>query len=256
MGSEPEPFAVVIAAYNEGAAVRVHLEAVGSALARIAGNHALVVVDDGSSDDTTAGIAAASIPPSVDVAAVRHEQNRGYGAALRTGATRAAELGRAWVLFMDADGTNPPAHIERFVRAAHPGVDHLKGTRYGPDAAVVGVPAGRRLVSRAGNGFARLLLRTPPRDTTNGFRAIRTGPFLAMPLAESGFPIIMEELRWAYRAGLHGRDVPTTLSTRADDQRASGFGYRPATIWRYARHVLAAAGDRVRRRSREGWNQS
>ena len=193
------------------------------------------------------------MPPSVGFVAASHERNQGYGAALRTGAVCAQELGRDWVLFMDADGTNPPLDIERFIRAAHPEVDHLKATRYGKRAGVVGVPFARRAVSRVGNAVARVLLKRPPRDTTNGFRAVRTERFLAMPLTERGFPIIMEELRWAYRARLRGADVPTVLGARTELQRASGFGYRPQTIWRYLRHVVLTVGDRLGRRSREGW---
>jgi len=253
MDADTAAFAVVVPAYNEGAGIRVHLERIADTLGGLGAVHALIVVDDGSTDDTRAGIEATHVPPSVEFRAVVHASNRGYGAALRSGAACAAELGRGWILFMDADGTNPPEHIARFVEAARPGVDHLKATRYGAGAGVIGVPWARRTLSRFGNALARLLLRRAPRDTTNGFRAIRTNEALAMPLSESGFPVIMEELRWAYRHGLWGDDVPTTLGTRSETQRATSLGYRPSTMWRYFRHVLGATADRARRRSTHGW---
>jgi dolichol-phosphate mannosyltransferase len=253
MAREREMFAVVIPAYNEGPTLTAHLEAVGAALVDAGPGHALVVVDDGSSDDTAEAIAAATVPEGVEFRSLQHAQNQGYGAALRTGTEGAAELGSAWVLYMDADGTNPPDHITRFLDAAGPDVDHLKATRYGPGARVDGVPFLHRTVSRLGNSVTRLLLRSAPRDTTNGFRAIRTEHALAMPLSERGFPVIMEELRWAYRAHLRGRDVPTSLGTRSEEQRPTAFGYRPSTMWHYFRHVLAAVGDRFRGRSTRGW---
>ncbi len=59
---------------------------------------------------------------------------------------------------------------------------------------MIGVPAYRVLISRAGNLIARILFRLPISDCTNGFRALRTRLFAQMRLTENKFPIIMEEL--------------------------------------------------------------
>jgi glycosyltransferase involved in cell wall biosynthesis len=237
--------AVVIPVFNEGAAAATGAREVLRALAALDCRTALLVVDDGSADDTLASLRTVEASPATVFEVIVHEQNRGYGAALRTGAVRAAALHFDWVLFMDSDLTNPPEHIARFVQQMNRDVDVLKATRYGPGASVEGVPALRRGASRAGNLFARVVSGSPHRDTTNGFRAIRTDAFLALPLEEHDFAIIMEEWYWAQRHGLRGADVPTTLRTRTSEQRSSSFGYSLPLVLRYARYPIYAATWRL-----------
>ena len=81
----------------------------------------LLVVDDGSSDKT------AEIAQNISgVRLIKHPQNRGYGAALKTG------LGHAtgeWVGFLDADGTYPPEYFPQLCRAAIDGGELVIGSR-------------------------------------------------------------------------------------------------------------------------------
>jgi glycosyltransferase involved in cell wall biosynthesis len=205
----------------------------------------LVVVDDGSSDDT-AGILDRFGAEVEGIHVVHHRGNQGYGAALHTGASKARDLGSEWVLFMDSDLTNPPGDIVRFKALLDGPVDYVKASRYVPTGGAVGVPWRRRAVSIVGNRVASVLSGVPVRDLTNGFRAIRTSAFLDMPLQERGFPIIMEELYWATRMGLRFAEVPTVLTNRAGDQRASSFGYRPAVLAAYMRYAVMMTRDRVR----------
>jgi dolichol-phosphate mannosyltransferase len=242
----PRGLAVVIPVYNEGDSARRCVDAVLAQLSQLGMRTALLVVDDGSLDRTVDALATVRAPPSVVFEVLQHPMNRGYGAALRTGAGRAARLGLEWVLFMDSDLTNPPEHIKRFAERMTEEVDYLKGSRYGPEASVEGVPAARRFLSRAGNAFARTLSGSPFSDTTNGFRAIRTRAFLDLPLQETGFPIIMEELYWAQRHGLRCGNVPTTLLTRTTEQRSSVFGYAPGVLLRYAKYPVYGAAARLR----------
>ena len=242
--------AVVIPAFNEGEAAGTCARAVLGALVALDGRSALLMVDDGSVDDTLASLQAIQAPPQTMFEVLSHGENRGYGAALRTGAARAAKLRFDWVLFMDSDLTNPPEHIARFVRQMTREVDYLKATRYGAGSSVEGVPAPRRVASRAGNLLARVLSGSPHRDITNGFRAIRTDAVLALPLEEPGFAIIMEEWYWAQRHGLRGGDVPTTLRTRTAAQRSSAFGYSAPLLLRYARYPIYAAWRRLPHRTR------
>ncbi len=237
--------AVVIPVFNEGAAAGTGAREVLRALAALDCRSALLMVDDGSVDDTLASLQAITTLPGTVFEVLSHGQNRGYGAALRTGAARAGELRFEWVLFMDSDLTNPPEHIARFVERMTLEVDVLKATRYGPGTSVEGVPIARRVASRAGNLFARVASGSPHRDVTNGFRAIRTDAFLALPLEEPDFAIIMEEWYWAQRHGLRGADVPTTLRTRSASQRGSAFAYSLPLLRRYARYPIYAAWWRL-----------
>jgi glycosyltransferase involved in cell wall biosynthesis len=237
--------AVVIPVYNEGEEVLRCLREVADVLAAQPPESShLVVVDDGSCDATPRLLDEFGAGAD-DIHVVHHRSNQGYGAALRTGAHKARDLGSEWVLFMDSDLTNPPADIVRFRVLLDGPVDYVKASRYLPTGRAVGVPWQRRAVSVVGNRVAAALSGMPISDLTNGFRAIRTAAFLDMPLTERGFPIILEELYLARRMGLRLAELPTVLTNRAGDQRSSSFGYRPAVLWAYGRYAFLMARDRV-----------
>jgi dolichol-phosphate mannosyltransferase len=237
--------AVVVPMHNEEAAAERCVTEIGAVIAELNGDAVLVVVDDGSTDATAEILdRCRSIVPDLHV--VVQERNGGYGAALRAGAAHAGSIGADWVVFMDSDLTNPPGQIRDFVDAIADDVDLIKASRYSPGGAVIGVPVGRRVVSRAGNVVARLLLGGPHRDPTNGFRAFRTNTYLELPLTEPGFSVIVEELYHARRLGLRGADIPTRLTNRASALRPSSFHYSLGQFWSYLRWPLRSLADRLR----------
>ena len=93
----------LIAAFNEEA----HVARVVKGTAPYASP--VVVVDDGSTDDTAARARAAG------AIVIRHEQNRGKGCAIRTGLEYALTQDRSHVLFLDADLQHDPAEIPRLI---------------------------------------------------------------------------------------------------------------------------------------------
>jgi len=107
-GELPNEVSVVIPAYNEGAHIVPGLEEARRVLASTEWEYEIIVVDDGSADNT----AQAALETGVRV--VQHRRNRGYGSALKTGIA-ASKYG--WILITDADGTYPaesiPALLER-----------------------------------------------------------------------------------------------------------------------------------------------
>ncbi|MGY0612687.1 MULTISPECIES: glycosyltransferase family 2 protein [unclassified Luteimonas] len=106
-----EDTAVVIPALNEALRIR---DVVEGALAQA---QTVIVIDDGSDDDTVARIA------DLPVRVVRHPRRMGKGAALRSGFAEAARLGARAVVTMDGDGQHDAADIPRLLAAAnrHPG---------------------------------------------------------------------------------------------------------------------------------------
>ncbi len=123
----------------------------------------LLVVDDGSKDRTAevaSGISGVNL--------IRHSRNRGYGAALKTGFSRASgEL----IGFLDADGTYPPEYFPQLCLAALNGIDLVIGSRMsGEDSKM---PVTRRL----GNFFFATLLsllgRQKVTDSASGMRVFR-----------------------------------------------------------------------------------
>jgi dolichol-phosphate mannosyltransferase len=173
-----------------------------------------------------------------------HVQNRGYGAALRTGVERAERGGYDYVLFMDSDLTNDPRFIPAFLARMDEGYDVIKASRYVEGGGATGVPAWKRAISWMGNQVARRLLGLPVRDCTNGFRALKTALLTRMKLSESKFPVIMEELYQAKYLARTFAEVPNTLTSRAGARRPSSFSYRPAVLWAYLKYPLRAAFGR------------
>jgi dolichol-phosphate mannosyltransferase len=232
--------AVVIPMFNEEAGAARCVAAVTAVLPALGLRCGLIVVEDGSGD-RTAGVLAEARRGGADFTLIRHDRNRGYGAALRTGAAEAHRQGYEYVLFMDSDLTNPPGHIANFLPAIDRGADVIKACRYGFGGRVVGVPFWRYLISRVGNLLVTPLYAVGVRDSTNGFRCIRTEVFLSLPYTERGFASIMEELYWAKRLGYTFANVPTALYNRSERLRGSSFSYKPATFYRYLRYAVKAA---------------
>ncbi len=232
--------AVVVPMYDEEASVVRSVRAICAEIGRLARRTVLIVVDDGSRDATAVRLAGLASEESL-LTVVRHATNRGYGAAIVTGAREAFERGFEYVLFMDSDLTNDPVDIPRFLDAIDRGVDVVKATRYSLGGDVVGVSASKVFVSKVGNRVARLLMRVPIHDCTNGFRAVRTSALARMKLTETEFPVIMEELFWCRWLGLSFAEVPVTLSRRSTEQRSSAFRYAPRVFWDYLKYAVRSA---------------
>jgi glycosyltransferase involved in cell wall biosynthesis len=232
-------FAVVIPMFDEEAGAETCVRRVCAELAHIPNMTRLITVEDGSRDHTGQILErlAAGEPRLM---LVRHGQNRGYGAALRTGTEKAYEAGFQYVLFMDSDLTNDPGDLHRFAGEMTRGVDVIKATRYSKGGTVSGVPTYRVWISRIGNALARVLFHLPVHDCTNGFRAVKADLLMSMDLKENRFPIIMEELYWSKYLARTFSEVPVTLKNRADDVRPTSFSYRPGVFWKYLKYPIRA----------------
>lgn len=131
---------------------------------------AVLVVDDGSDDETRARALAAG------AFVVSHDGNRGYGAALQTIFTHADEVGVDHLVVLDGDGQHDPADIPRFVETQlDSGAEIVVGNRFGPTAETE-IPLYRRaglsvvnLLTNLSLGIARSDSRIT--DTQSGFRA-------------------------------------------------------------------------------------
>jgi len=184
-----DDIAVVIPAYNAG----TRLEPVLSKILAIIPPHLVIVVDDGSTDQTHA-LAAAS-----GVEIVTHAQNRGKGVALKTGFARALAMPQVQaVITLDADGQHDPKHLPEFIRAfRHSPVDLIIGCRTlrGPAMPFFRVLSNRltsALVSR------RLGLRIP--DSQSGYRLHSRRLLEQVALETGGYETESELLLKAVRA--------------------------------------------------------
>ncbi|HET8625425.1 MAG TPA: glycosyltransferase family 2 protein [Gemmatimonadales bacterium] len=171
---------VVLPAFNEARAIGPTVTALATMARGREDRFHIVLVDDGSSDDTTsvarAALDACQCP--IGFTTLRHEVNQGLGAALRTGLYWCVQEAADddVVVTLDADNTHPAAMIPHLVGRLDQGFDLCIASRYRPGAAVRGVPLYRRVLSDAGRLVFQALYPIPGvRDYTCCFRAYRIG---------------------------------------------------------------------------------
>ncbi len=197
---------VVIPAYNEAERLGLTLRRVVEYLRRRGAAYELLVVDDGSRDDTP-GVAESLAAEGVTL--LRHDRNRGKGAAVRTGvlATRGAA-----VLLSDADLSTPIEDLERLEpRLAD--AELVLGSR-----AVAGArieqhqPLYREVMGKTFNLLIRLLGVRGLRDTQCGFKLLAGAPAreLFADLQIDGFAYDVELVWLARRRGYRVLEVGVT----------------------------------------------
>jgi glycosyltransferase involved in cell wall biosynthesis len=156
----PVRVSVVIPAYNEEGSIARDLDQVKAALAKVAEPWELIVVDDGSTDRT--GEIAASMGARV----VRHQKNRGTGAARKTGVRAArGEI----VVMTDADGTYPNDRIPDLL-ALFPEADEVIGARLVERGYYPHLRTAVKFLLRV---LASWLVGTPIADPNSGLRAVK-----------------------------------------------------------------------------------
>jgi len=192
--TEPDgPILALIPAYEEGPRIGAVVEGARRFVP------AVVVVDDGSSDDTADRAEAAG------ATVIRQEPNAGKGAALRTGFRHALDAGTPAVVTLDADGQHDPAEIRRFLeRFEARRAELIIGQR-----DFRSMPPVRRLSNAVGGlVLAGALGRSVP-DNQSGYRLIgRTLMRALLDSEESGFEFEVEMIARCIALGLPVDSVP------------------------------------------------
>lgn len=177
----------------------------------------LLVVDDNSPDGTgqIAEDLAQQYPGRVNVL---HRQGKlGLGTAYISGFKLALSQGADAVCQMDADFSHPVEKIPELLKTLET-CDVALGSRYIPGGGLDhNWPMWRKALSTFGNVYARLILRTPIRDMTGGFRLWRRGALLAMPLERvrsNGYAFQVEMAYIAHKLGFHFTEVPFYFADR------------------------------------------
>jgi glycosyltransferase involved in cell wall biosynthesis len=203
---------VVIPAFDEAASIG----AVVRDLAAAARWLEILVVDDGSSDETGANAAAAG------ARVIRHPYNKGNGAAVKSGIRQATGV---FILIADADGQHRPADATRLVSQLG-AYDLVVGARSGQTQASLG----RRLGNALLNGIASYLTQQRIPDLTSGFRAARREHLLEfIHLLPNGFSTPTTTTLAFMRAGYSVRFEPIEAAQRSGVSKihlgADGFNF-------------------------------
>ena len=202
----PPRWSVVIPAYNEALRLPAYLADVVAYFDGRDEPYEVLVVDDGSVDETVARVREAQAAhPSVTLH--RLAVNRGKGFAVRTGMCAARGLLR---LMADADGATPIGEVKRLEAAIHAGADVAVGSRALPDPSVSRqVRLHRKVSGEIFNVLVRLLSVGGISDTQCGFKLFR-GPAadtLFGELRTEGFGFDVELLLLARRRGYRVTEV-------------------------------------------------
>jgi glycosyltransferase involved in cell wall biosynthesis len=172
-----QAISIVIPAYNEGKGIGSALEELKAMLAESRIDAEIIIVDDGSSDNT------AEVAVQSGARVLRHFSNRGYGASLKTGILAAS---RRIIAMTDADGTYPFHYIPQMLRELE-NSDMVVGSRTG---ANVHIPLVRRPAKWLLNKLANYVSGHNIPDINSGLRVFRKETVIHY------FPILPDQFSW------------------------------------------------------------
>ncbi len=204
---------VILPTYNEAD----NLPGISAAILDALPGAVLLVVDDGSPDgtgDLADGLAAADPRVRVQHRSAKQGLGRayldGFGEALRGGATT--------VVQMDADWSHDPKALPSLIAPIGAGTaDLVIGSRYTKGGGVQDWGIVRRIISRGGSTFARIVLSLRPHDLTGGFKAWRATTLAGVPfngVRAGGYVFQIEMTYRASRLGARVVEVPILFRDR------------------------------------------
>ncbi|HWC30797.1 MAG TPA: glycosyltransferase family 2 protein [Dehalococcoidia bacterium] len=192
--------------YNDSNTIRGLVLKVASVLPEITSDFEIIVVDDGSSDNSLQVLEEVSHEvPSLRI--VRHTENRGYGSALTSGFASAT---RDFVFYTDGDGQYDPSEILVLATQMTPGVDVVNGYKRARQD-----PWYRSVAGGAYQQMARFLFSLPIRDVDCDFRLVRREVMRDIELQSRDGAICVELVRKLRDSGAKMIELPVSHYPRA-----------------------------------------
>lgn len=174
------------------------------------------VVDDRSPDGTSALVRDLVPARNGRLQLLSREGKGGRGSAVLAGFRYALEQGYDLVFEMDADFSHKPEEIPRFLERIRT-CDFVVGSRYLPQSEIHDWGWKRTFFSRWANRYARLMLRIPLSDYTNGFRCYTRAAIEALEMGKidaKGYVVLSEVAYQLHRKGFVLGEVPTVFVNR------------------------------------------
>lgn len=212
---------IVVPAYNEQEVLSDFLEEVAK-LANRESNIEVVVVDDGSSDNTATILEDAKKKyPFLRV--ITHEVNKGLGAALATGFKNATG---DIIVTLDSDLTHPPLFIQELIRQKG-AYDCCIASRYVPGGGMKDVPRYRIWLSIFANTIFSMLYAIPVKDITSGFKVYKAALLRDMEINSKSFSVQLEIMVRLAKKGATCKEVPFVLVNRVKGESKFSFKVIP-----------------------------
>jgi dolichol-phosphate mannosyltransferase len=208
---------LVLPTYNEAENLERIVRTSVPELAKATDDHHILVVDDGSPDGTgeIADRLAAELAP---VEVLHRTAKEGLGRAYLAGFERALASGADLVLEMDSDFSHDPRDLPRLIGASEE-ADLVLGSRYVPGGGVTDWGLFRRMLSRGGSWYARVVLGVPVRDLTGGFKCFHRRTLEGIDYQDThadGYGFQIELTYRAIKAGFRVREVPIVFRDRTE----------------------------------------
>jgi dolichol-phosphate mannosyltransferase len=167
---------LLLPAYNEEQALTPLLEKIDRVMREMGSWYRVVVVDDGSTDNTAE--IAQGLSERYPLHIITHKYNRGLGETIRDGMEYIAEIAQPEdvVIRMDCDDTHEPKYIPAMLAKLSEGYEVVTTSRYAPGGGQIGLDWYRKSISRAANLLFKMAFPVPGLwEYTCGYRAYRAG---------------------------------------------------------------------------------
>ena len=207
---------VIIPTYNE----KENIEKIIRKVMSLDGNFHVLIVDDGSPDGTADIVRSLQNEFTTALHLVCRSGKLGLGTAYIHGFKWALAKGYAFIFEMDADFSHNPDDLLRLYHAcAQEGADVAVGSRYVKGGKLVNWPLNRKLISKGGALYTKLITWMPVNDPTAGFICYRNSVLQKIPLDQVQFVGYAFQVEMKYRAwklGFSIKEVPITFVDRTE----------------------------------------
>jgi glycosyltransferase involved in cell wall biosynthesis len=188
-------------AYNDGGTIPSMVLLAQIAARAITDNYEIIAVNDGSKDHTPLVLEELErqIP---QLSVIHHPQNKGYGAALRTGFASAS---KEWIFYTDGDAQYNPLELHLLVEALHDDVDIVNGWKISRNDPFI-----RILLGNIYNFGVKLFFGLHLKDVDCDYRLMRRSIFSAIELESNTGSICVEMIKKIQDAGFRFAEVPVS----------------------------------------------
>jgi glycosyltransferase involved in cell wall biosynthesis len=165
--AKPRNCVIVIPAYNEAENLGQVIPEIITYISKIDSKFRIIIIDDGSTDDTANTITALA-KKHPQIVGESMPRNLGKAAALKRGFALAEDLGGQIIIMMDADGQDDPAELETLIGRLDEGFDLVTGARYTRNDRFI-----KRTTSRLYNRTTAMISGVKGKDFNSGFKVMR-----------------------------------------------------------------------------------
>jgi len=202
---------IIIPTYNEVHNIRELIDKIRMPL----NDCRLLIVDDNSPDGTATAVKDMQRhDPNIHL--ILRDGKQGLASAMKTGFQWGMDHGYEYLCEMDADLSHDPRYLKEFIDQIDE-YDFVVGSRYVPGGGILNWPPGRRILSKLGSVYARLVLSAPLNDFTSGFNLWRRKVLEDINLntiTSRGYGFLIEMKYKAYRKGYSFIEVPIVFEDR------------------------------------------